>query len=94
MLVWPPIKHDGRRLKATMKSPKRIAAILIAGFFAFAPPGTMIFLMALVVGFAGRRWAAGAAVLCVCAGAAFLLLRRKRHRALVRDGASESTETN
>lgn len=64
-----------------MKSPKRIAAILLAGFLAFAPPGTMIFLLALLVGIAGRRWAAAVVALCLCAGAALLLLRRRRRRA-------------
>jgi membrane protein implicated in regulation of membrane protease activity len=61
-----------------MKSIKRYAALLLAGFLAFAPPGTMIFLFALVVGFAGRRWAVAAAALCLCACAALLLLRRRR----------------
>jgi hypothetical protein len=61
-----------------MKSPKRIAAILLAGFFAFAPPGTLIFLFALLVGLVGRRWAVLLAALCLCAGAGFLLLRRRR----------------
>ena len=63
-----------------MKSPKRITALLLAGFLAFAPPGTMIFLLALFVGFAGRRWAASAAALCLVAGAAVLLYRRRRRR--------------
>lgn len=63
-----------------MKSPKRIAALLLAGFLAFAPPGTMIFLLALTVGLLGRRWAV-LAVLCLCACAAALLLLRSRRRA-------------
>jgi hypothetical protein len=68
-----------------MKNPKRIAAILLAGFLAFAPPGTMIFLLALVVEFTGRRWAATVAALCICVGAALILLRRRWHRARPRE---------
>jgi uncharacterized membrane protein YhhN len=60
-----------------MKSPKRVAALLLAGFLAFAPPGTMIFLLALAIGLVGRRWAIPA-VLCLCACAALLLLRSRR----------------
>ncbi|MGB8506903.1 MAG: hypothetical protein WCD76_00725 [Pyrinomonadaceae bacterium] len=33
-----------------MKRAKRILFVLLAGFLAFAPPGTMIFGLALVVG--------------------------------------------
>jgi len=77
-----------------MKSLKRVAALLLAGFLAFAPPGTMIFLLALVVGFAGRRWAAAAAVLCLGACAALLLLRRRRRRARPRADESAHTGTH
>lgn len=63
-----------------MKSPKRIAALLLAGFLAFAPPGTMIFLLALFVGLFGRGWAAVVGSACVVAAAAFLLVRRRRAR--------------
>lgn len=68
-----------------MKSPNRIIALLLAGFFAFAPPGTMVFLLALVVGFAGHRWAAAAATLCVGVVAVLLLLRRQWRRAQQRE---------
>ena len=61
-----------------MKSPKRIAALLLAGFLAFAPPGTLIFLFALFVGLVGRRWAVPLGVLCLGAGLGFLFLRRRR----------------
>jgi hypothetical protein len=64
-----------------MKSPKRIAAIMLAGFLAFAPPGTLIFLFALLVGLVGRRWAVPLAALCVGAATALLLIRRRRRRA-------------
>lgn len=74
-----------------MKSPKRVAALLLAGFLAFAPPGTMIFLLALAVALLGRRWAFTAAVLFLCACAALLLLRRRRARP--RAGESAHTDT-
>ena len=64
-----------------MKSPKRIAALLLAGFLAFAPPGTLIFLFALLVGLVGRRWAVPLTALCLGAGAVLLLLRLRRRRA-------------
>ena len=73
-----------------MKSPKRIAALLLAGFLAFAPPGTMIFLLALLVALAGRRGAALAVALAVGGVAALLILRRRRRRARARTpGAPE-----
>jgi membrane protein implicated in regulation of membrane protease activity len=61
-----------------MKSPKRIAALLLAGFLAFAPPGTLIFLFALLVGLVGRRWAVPLAAVCVGACVGLLLIRRRR----------------
>ena len=75
-----------------MKSPKRIAAIILAGFLAFAPPGTLIFLFALLVGLLGRRWAIPLTALCLGAAVAFLLLRRRRSRA--RPRAEESAQTD
>lgn len=77
-----------------MKSPKRIAALLLAGFLAFAPPGTLIFLFALLVGLLGRRWGlAAAAVLCLGACAALLLTLRRRRRARRRPEESARTES-
>ncbi|HWW77349.1 MAG TPA: hypothetical protein VNZ44_18245 [Pyrinomonadaceae bacterium] len=61
-----------------MKSPKRIAALLVAGFLAFAPPGTMIFLLALFVGLFGRGRVAVVGAACVVALAALLVIRRRR----------------
>lgn len=74
----------------TMKSPKRIAALLLAGFLAFAPPGTLIFLFALLVGLVGRRWAVPLAALGVAAGVSLVLLRRRRRRA--RPSADDSVK--
>jgi hypothetical protein len=74
-----------------MKSPKRIAALLLAGFLAFAPPGTLIFLFALLAGLVGRRWAVP--VIALCLGAALLLLlHRWRRRA--RSRAEESARSD
>jgi membrane protein implicated in regulation of membrane protease activity len=73
-----------------MKSFKRIAALLVAGFLAFAPPGTMIFLLALFVGLFGRRWAAVFGAVGVAAAAALLLVRRRaRRRGKGEGGAKE-----
>lgn len=77
-----------------MKSPKRIAAILLAGFLAFAPPGTLIFLFALLVGVVGRRWAVPLTTLCLGAGVVFLLLRRRRRRARPRADDSVKLDTH
>jgi hypothetical protein len=78
-----------------MKSPKRIAALLLAGFLAFAPPGTLIFLFALLVGLVGRRWAVPLAAVGVGVGAAFLLLRlRRRRRARPRADDSVKLDTH
>ena len=75
-----------------MKSPKRIAALLLAGFLAFAPPGTLIFLFALLIGVVGRRWAIPLAALCL--GAALLLLLRRRRRARSRADDSVKLDTH
>jgi cytochrome c-type biogenesis protein CcmH/NrfF len=75
-----------------MKSPKRIAALLLAGFLAFAPPGTLIFLFALLIGVVGRRWAIPLAALCL--GAALLLLLRRRRRARTRTEESARTDAH
>jgi hypothetical protein len=74
-----------------MKSPKRIAALLLAGFLAFAPPGTMIFLLALLVALAGR-WGAAAAVALAAVGAALLVLRRRRRARARTPGAPGRTD--
>lgn len=70
-----------------MKSPKRIAALLVAGFLAFAPPGTLIFLLALFVGLFGRGAAAVVGALGVVGLAALLLVRRRQARRRVSRGA-------
>ena len=74
-----------------MKSPKRIAAVLLAGFLAFAPPGTMIFLFALLVAVAGR-WGAAVAVVGLVVGAAFFIRRRRRRARAVAADAPEGPD--
>ncbi len=62
-----------------MKSPKRIAVVLVTGFLAFAPPGTMIFGLMLILGIVGNRWlvVGGILGLAVVGGAGWLVLRRR-----------------
>jgi len=62
-----------------MKSPKRIAVLLVTGFLAFAPPGTMIFGLMLILGIVGNRWlvAGGILGLAVVGFAAWLVSRRR-----------------
>lgn len=51
--------------------------MVIGGFFAFAPPGTLILLASLALAFLGKRWLI-AGVLCLAALAAvWLLFKRK-----------------
>ncbi len=59
-----------------MKHLKRIAVLLITGFLAFAPPGTLIFAAILIVGLIGNVWLAVAGLLGLVALAALLLIRR------------------
>lgn len=55
---------------------KRIAALGLAGFLAFAPPGTLIVLAALLFGLLGRSWLLlGLCSLVVLAGLAWLAWR-------------------
>ncbi|HYN24015.1 MAG TPA: hypothetical protein VES69_03115 [Pyrinomonadaceae bacterium] len=61
-----------------MRSPKRIAVLLIAGFFAFAPPGTLIFGFMIILGVVGNVWlAAGGALGLVVIGLTWLMIRRR-----------------
>jgi hypothetical protein len=69
---------SGRRRAKAGGRLKRLAALLLAGFLAFAPPGTILFALALIAGFAGRGWLAVVVGVGLAAGAALLLLRRRR----------------
>ena len=63
-----------------MRRFKRIAALLIAGFFAFAPPGTLIFGLLLVAGVVKNFWLRLALAALVVLAAAWFLLRRRHAR--------------
>ncbi len=61
-----------------MKSPRRIAVLLITGFFAFAPPGTLIFGGMLILGFVGNTWLiVGSALGFSVIGVAWLVWRSR-----------------
>jgi hypothetical protein len=64
-----------------MKKIKRILLVLLAGFLAFAPPGTMIVSTLLLIGLL-RNYplAAGCVLACAAALAAWLLWRRRSAR--------------
>ena len=63
-----------------MKRLKRIALLLVAGFFAFAPPGTLIFGALLVAGLVKNFWLRLALVALVALLAALFLRRLLRAR--------------
>jgi uncharacterized membrane protein YdjX (TVP38/TMEM64 family) len=56
---------------------KRVAVLLVAGFFAFAPPGTLLLAAALLFGLLGRVWL-GVAALCLTVFAALWLYLKLR----------------
>jgi len=58
----------------------RIAIWLLAGFLAFAPPGTLIFLSAMLFAWIGDPWLF-AAVLTAIAAAGVVVWRRRRRAA-------------
>lgn len=63
-----------------MRRYKRIALMLVAGFFAFAPPGTLIFGLLLVLSVVKSLWARLALLALALLAAAWLLLRRRHAR--------------
>lgn len=60
-----------------MKSPKRILALMVAGFLAFAPPGTMIFLFLLLLSLIGNVWVVASIFCLVIAGLVFVVYRKR-----------------
>jgi len=56
---------------------KRVTVLLVAGFFAFAPPGTLVLAAALLFGVLGRAWL-GLAALCLAAFVALWLYLKLR----------------
>lgn len=61
-----------------MKSPGRIAALLLGGFLAFAPPGTLIFGFMIILGFVGNVWlVVGGGAGLIAVGVTWLLIRKR-----------------
>lgn len=63
-----------------MKRFKRIAVILVAGFFAFAPPGTLIFGLFLLLAVVKSLWARLALLVAALLTLVWVLARRRRAR--------------
>lgn len=63
-----------------MKRFKRIAILLVAGFFAFAPPGTLIFGLFLLLAVVKSLWARLALLGAALLALAWVLARRRRAR--------------
>ncbi len=64
-----------------MKRIKKALLVLLAGFFAFAPPGTLIFLFILAVGVFRNRPFVVLGILAFAAAAFALWLVRRRRSA-------------
>jgi len=65
--------------------------MLLTGFLAFAPPGTLVLTLAIIIGLWERPWLAAAAALCLAALVAAWVLARRRSRAR-REAGKLSTE--
>lgn len=63
-----------------MRRYKRIAVLLVAGFFAFAPPGTLVFALLLFLAVVKNFWARLAVLSLALGAGAWLLLRHRRAR--------------
>lgn len=61
-----------------MKRRKSTAVLLLTGFLAFAPPGTMVLIFAILIGLWKRPWLAAAAALCLAALIIAWVLARRR----------------
>ncbi|MCA1633623.1 MAG: hypothetical protein LC802_07875 [Acidobacteria bacterium] len=70
-----------------MKRIKRVLFVLLAGFLAFAPPGTLILGLILVIGlFRNSPLAVGGVLALAALIAAWLLWRRRAARRLKSQG--------
>ena len=63
-----------------VKRLKRLAVLLVAGFFAFAPPGTLLLAAALLFGLLGKVWLAAAAVGLAALAALWLFVKKRNAR--------------
>jgi hypothetical protein len=70
-------------------NPKKIAVLLVTGFFAFAPPGTLIFLALIAFGLFGKIGLIVIAAIGIIVSA-FLIVKKKNKRASA--GQSETGE--
>ena len=61
-----------------MKHLKKIFAALVLGFFAFAPPGTLIFIGVLLLSLLGKTWFIVGIALGSVALAAYAFVYRER----------------
>ena len=73
-----------------MRRSKRIAVMLVAGFLAFAPPGTLVFGLLLFLALVKNFWARLAFAAAALAAAAWLLLRRRRARERKSDSVEDA----
>jgi len=61
-----------------MKQLKKIAAGLVVGFLALAPPGTLVFTAILAFGLLGKFWFVSAAVVSVISLAIYGFIQRDK----------------
>ena len=76
-----------------MRRPKRIAVLLITGFFAFAPPGTLIVGFIVILGLVRNVWlAAGGILALVAIGVTWIMLRRRADNVTNQEKVSSKAE--
>ena len=63
-----------------LKRLKRLALLLVAGFFAFAPPGTLLLCAALLIGLLGKVWLGVAAAGLAALAALWLIVKKRSAR--------------
>ncbi|MFL6207245.1 MAG: hypothetical protein ACJ74W_00095 [Pyrinomonadaceae bacterium] len=63
-----------------LKRLKRFAILVVAGFFAFAPPGTLIVGTALIFGLLGKVWLTVAATGLAALAALWVVVKKRSAR--------------
>ena len=63
-----------------LKRLKRLAVLVVAGFFAFAPPGTLIVGAAVLFGLLGKVWLTVAATALATLAALWLVVKKRSAR--------------